>query len=484
MTMLMRNTRIGVLTAAIAACGVPMGGGESGTGMTPKTTVGKITGFGSVFVNGVEYFTTNASISSEGLRTDESALRVGMVVTLGGRVDSTGKAGVANTISFADEVEGVVTTVLDTVTNKLYVMGQEIQTDKNTIFDAKGSGLANIASLPLNAVVEVSGYTAGDGKIYATRIEVKSPSYFGQEIEIKGLVKNLAVSCAYCFNIGTTKIDYTDLVGSPLMDFTIVANQYVKIKTINYTVATNTVIAKSISLQNGGKISPTLSIGETLELEGVVTSQLAGSNFSVNGQTVVVSDPTRFNSVLIAKLQTAAALGSGISVEGIVDAQGQLVATDIEEETEDDTRYIGSVGTVDTVANSFALHGITVVTDNSTSFADNSIAQVRGFNLSYLTANSDPIEVVGKFMLNATTQAKYLQATMVKRLEIVPAVLEVSGPASATCPAEVAGIAQIAGVAIDYSSLTATVVPGTCTKATAIFTQIGGKNVASTIEFQ
>ncbi|MDH4275950.1 MAG: hypothetical protein OEW08_13015, partial [Gammaproteobacteria bacterium] len=61
MTMLMRNTRIGVLTAAIAACGVPMGGGESGTGMTPKTTVGKITGFGSVFVNGVEYFTTNTN---------------------------------------------------------------------------------------------------------------------------------------------------------------------------------------------------------------------------------------------------------------------------------------------------------------------------------------------------------------------------------------------------------------------------------------
>ena len=75
------ETRILGLLAAltIAACG---GGSDSaavGSGGTGSFSVGTITGFGSVFVNGQRYDDSSASVSDEDgprSRTDDGALRI------------------------------------------------------------------------------------------------------------------------------------------------------------------------------------------------------------------------------------------------------------------------------------------------------------------------------------------------------------------------------------------------------------------------
>src|SRR6266849_192945 len=65
---------------ALASCG----GGSSGTGGSGVTTFGKITGFGSVIVNGVEFSTSGAMILRDDVPVTQGDLRVGMVVTVSG----------------------------------------------------------------------------------------------------------------------------------------------------------------------------------------------------------------------------------------------------------------------------------------------------------------------------------------------------------------------------------------------------------------
>ena len=63
-----------------------------------SVSVGTITGFGSIFVNGVEFKTTSSTIRVNGASSSESRLRVGQVVTVTGTVNSDGKTGTATTV--------------------------------------------------------------------------------------------------------------------------------------------------------------------------------------------------------------------------------------------------------------------------------------------------------------------------------------------------------------------------------------------------
>ena len=76
------------------------GGGIGGTGRA----YGEITAFGSIFVNGIEYSTTTATITINGVVQpvgDQSALKVGMAVLVDGTVNAaTGGA--------AHATEGIV----------------------------------------------------------------------------------------------------------------------------------------------------------------------------------------------------------------------------------------------------------------------------------------------------------------------------------------------------------------------------------------
>ena len=70
---------------------------------------GTITGFGSIFVNGVEYDTASANIRIDGAAGTEADLRVGQVVTVTGTLDSGSTTrGKAQTVSFNAAVEGPV----------------------------------------------------------------------------------------------------------------------------------------------------------------------------------------------------------------------------------------------------------------------------------------------------------------------------------------------------------------------------------------
>src|SRR6478752_4423913 len=71
--------------AALVACGGSSSGMASGTSAAGSETIasGTITGFGSVFVNGIEYDTSNVAVTDDlGNAQPASVLKLGMQVDL------------------------------------------------------------------------------------------------------------------------------------------------------------------------------------------------------------------------------------------------------------------------------------------------------------------------------------------------------------------------------------------------------------------
>src|SRR5256885_5141775 len=87
------NRAFQAILVGIALLLASCGGGQLTAGIegsgAPVTTVGSITGFGSIFVNGVEYATAGAQIGIDGQPGTEAQLSVGDVVTVVGDRKST-----------------------------------------------------------------------------------------------------------------------------------------------------------------------------------------------------------------------------------------------------------------------------------------------------------------------------------------------------------------------------------------------------------
>ena len=104
-----------LLPLTLAACGGGGGGmiasgGVVGTGTAGLVSVGTISALGAsrVTVNGWDFATAGASITINGQTATETALKVGMVVTVQGVTQPNGTAS-AVSVEYHAEVRGVVT---------------------------------------------------------------------------------------------------------------------------------------------------------------------------------------------------------------------------------------------------------------------------------------------------------------------------------------------------------------------------------------
>ncbi len=209
-----RNTIMTVwVLLAVASCGSDgggsvAGGGTGGTGISSGT----VTGFGSVFVNGVEFSTTTSSVTVNGTAgPDESTdphrgLKVGMVVKVDGEFDDNGTTGTATRITYKSNFEGPVGSIsAGATTRQAVVLGQTVILDVNqTHFEN-----ATFDTLAVGNVIEVSGLLDNTGRIRATFVKKKADSYNpGTEIEVEGTIQNLN-SGAMTFQINALTVDYS-----------------------------------------------------------------------------------------------------------------------------------------------------------------------------------------------------------------------------------------------------------------------------------
>jgi len=339
--------------ATLTACG----GGGGGSGPSGITAAGTITGFGSIFVNGIEFETGTSSISVDDNPGIESDLQLGMVVTVTGTVNPDGRTGTATTVVFDDEVQGPIATVPvdptgDGLVLQFTVLGTQVLADRTvTVFD---DGVS-FATLAQGDFVEVSGFIGQGGILNATRIEGKGVFNPGvSEVELKGIAQNIVGTT---FSLGGFTVDTAgaDLSGVP--GGVVTGGMEVEVKgTLNGTSIAATSVKQDDDLlgNNIAKVS----------LEGIITNYVSDSNFRISGQQVNASGATRTPANLVL------ANGVEVEVEGpIVNGVLQAIKAEARGGNIKIHAVVQSVGQ-NFLTMSFNGGTVDVVVDNQTSLRD------------------------------------------------------------------------------------------------------------------
>jgi len=292
---------------------------NSNTNGNASTSIGPITAFGSLFVNGIEFDASNAEIMFDSLPASENALRLGMVVTVEGSIDDNGMTGTATSVRFADNLEGPIDSI-DQAANSLVVLGQPVMVDPATIFDN-----TTFTGLSVGNVVEVSGMVDATGTIRATRIERKATTFTpgAREIELKGAITNLDAT-AQTFMLGMLLIDFSsaqidnNIPGQMLMN-----GLPVEVKSTQGTVGgsflASRIEGRAKDLGDNGQE------GKQVEVEGFITRFVSATDFDLNGSPASTTAQTLFQKGTAANLM----LNVKVEIKGMLDAAGILVAQKI-----------------------------------------------------------------------------------------------------------------------------------------------------------
>ncbi|MGB1011973.1 MAG: DUF5666 domain-containing protein [Thiolinea sp.] len=355
-------------------------GGIGGTGIA----FGTITGFGSIWVNGVRYDVSNASFTRDGASASgQGDYRIGEVVTINGSVNADGVSGTASSVEFDDLLEGPVSTA-STDGSTISILGQTVRTDAHTVLH----GFAALQALQAGNVVEVSGYRVAS-EIRATSITLKQSTFTANQsmLEVKGTVGAVDL-VARTFVLGQWLVDYTnaslELPGNMPQ-----TGQYVEVKSAQAPQG-NRLLATEVELEDE---RPVFGSGAEVELEGIVTAFTSSVQFSVNGQPVITNASTRFKYGIPADVQ----LNTQLEVEGTIDANGVLVAEEVslQQRSESDSSELeGRITALNAATQEIMLSGMTIVVDSRTSL----VAEINDRYVSLQFADlrvNDLIEVDG-----------------------------------------------------------------------------------------
>ena len=362
------------------------GGGIGGTGITSGT----ITGFGSVFVNGVEFETDGSSFSlddGEDGPESEDELEVGMVVTVIGSVDPGGMTGRATHVEYDDELEGIVNAnnISDGV-GTLIIMGQTVHINADTEFE-NDNGILGIDNALIDSpdrievgnIVEVSGYPDGNGSIYATFIELEDEVHSsGNEIEVKGLVVD-DDDTDMLFMLGDLTVDFSN---AQLPDGLPVVGDYVEVEsTAGYDTAGH-LIASDVELEDDMNDIDG-DDGDNVKLNGIVTA--VEPDVMIGLQKIIITDSTEFEHGSSEDM----VVGTGVEVEGYLNTDGALLAEEIEFSAEGDHEVEGLVEAVagSGADGSVTVAGFEIIIDSDTVILDeqdDGVLPVRYFGLDDL----------------------------------------------------------------------------------------------------
>jgi len=355
---------LSIATIGITSCGG--GGGSTSTG-TQVASKGVVTGFGSVFVNGVKYDTTSSGIIIDDSSVTVDSLKVGMVVKVKGILNDDGVTGSASSIEYEDSLEGPVANLTAT---GFSVLGQNVVVTATTVFD----GVANLAALTNGQVVEVSGLSNPDGSITATRIEVKSST----EYKVRGTVSNLGAS-TFTLTVTPTlafTVNHANatIVPSPAA---LVNGAFVKVKATTAPIGT-TITATKVAVKQSG-----FEDSARAEIEGMVANfNSTLKTFTINGITV-----NAFGITLPAGFGD----GTRVEVKGPF-SNGVLSAAKLEMEKDSDQDVQGTVSAK--TATTLTVNGIVITVTATTMYEDSSSRHDRMFSFASIAVN-DTVEVKG-----------------------------------------------------------------------------------------
>lgn len=327
-----------VAFGAISACGGSGGGGLDiadggirGTG----SSVGPVSGFGSVFVNGVEFSTDdipNREVESNDSITTESQLSEGMILRVEGEWRDDG-TGTADKLSYDDTLRGPVDQVVADPSGAgefvtLSVMGQSVRIDRQTV--VRGTTYAALlGETPIDDHVRISAWRQADGSYRAGYIRTIDPDLTNVELEGGVVTVNTNLNE---FTIGTITVQYDEnnvSFGSGLTEADLETGTALEVEgELNGT----TLVAATIDRDDARRFSRSSDddIEFTATIDSPYTPSGAGTRpgeFTMGGLTVRVTDATELDdSITLADLTE----GLLIQVEGTFLSDTVVEAEEIE----------------------------------------------------------------------------------------------------------------------------------------------------------
>ncbi|MCB1877390.1 MAG: hypothetical protein KDH88_15570 [Chromatiales bacterium] len=350
-----------LLAVILASCsaggsgsGLASEGGIGGSGIS----VGPISSFGSVFVNGVRYDTEKAEIFIDGMPATTAELRVGMRVRVAGSLNADGVSGSASSVRFDSDVLGFLESV-DFNAQQLVVLGQRVQIDDLTVF----GGFLSLADLRTGDRLRVSGSRNVGETVLASRVE---RLVAGEAVAVLGIVSQLDLAASR-FTIAGQSVAYVSAGVLDLPGGAPTAGQRLLVEGV---LQQDVLVASRLTARpvDAGGV-----VGESLDLSGVITRFQSVQDFDVDRQVVRIDNATVFEEGVVADL----ALGKRIQVQGLFGQDDALLASRIEFRDASSGRggigeveLRGAIARVDSQAGSVTLLGNEVVVDNLTVLDD------------------------------------------------------------------------------------------------------------------
>lgn len=354
---------------------------------------GVISSFGSIYINGVKYETTDAEFVNgdlDDLPNAEQDLEVGDVIWIRGTINDDGVTGVAQTVIFDVDLVGTVGAI-NPAAGTVTVLGRTVHVNNDTVFGNNFS-VAELSDIALNDVLDISGFDQADGSLLATRID-KDISGSVVQYKVEGVVT--AVSAATStLNIGTQQINYTGINNG----FSATVNQWIEVR--GALDNSGVLVASYIEVESrqgdyglsGGYVTDDLAADTEISLEGVVTEYTDASHFSINGYAIQADSDTLY----IGGDDTDIALEARLSVRGVRSDDGStLLASKAYVRAPSNLEVEGLITAIDTLASTVEVAGVTVLIQ-STSQLEDETGIYRKLSIAQL-AIGDYVDVSGQF---------------------------------------------------------------------------------------
>lgn len=335
-----------LISGLIVACsGSDVGGGMAGIGGSGYVSSGQVTGFGSVYVNGVKFETDTAIFDVEEVETSQQALRIGMIVQVAGSINADGISGTATAIRYGDNIQGQVEVEPGSKDIKhnqadteqyFSVMGVNVIVDEvKTTFEGTGFDYGHIN---LSDTVEISGYYDNNGVLRATYIKLITRGQATDLIvEVEGVITELTDTS---FIVRGVYVDYSTTMNTEL-SFGLINETYVEVKG-TYDIDSRTLFATEIN-----SVNIELTDGIEVSVEGYITRYVSNSDFDINGSPVDAS------AAVLDPLNLIIRPGLKVSAKGVIN-NGRLRATEIVFD-EGDAKVKAFIDSIDVADNQFTV---------------------------------------------------------------------------------------------------------------------------------
>ena len=343
----------------VVACGG--GGGDSAGGSGTGLTVGTVTGFGSIIVDGVRYDDKNVRVNrdTESGAPDASA---SVEVKLGQHVELSFTGSESDSSATVVKVSAEIVGKVSATAPDLVVAGQTVKINTDpaagpvTVFE----GYASAADIAVGDRVEVHGTPTAAHTVQATRIERRPVAE--PWVRVAGDITGLA-SDGSSFQIGGLTVNVTSTTRIVPAN-AVLANGLRVVVWSEAAAVANTVTAKFIRVkhhQGNDRADARVS--------GAITdcTPVCDASFKVGGITVDAS-----NAVFVNGSKTTLANGRWVALRGTLDATtNTLVATRVEfrriDVPHEEVKLRGAITDFVDMAN-FKVRGVPVTTDGNTTF--------------------------------------------------------------------------------------------------------------------